>query len=203
MPEFRDFTPQRRQNRDVCTHYRSYQKTLREDFKKRCGYCNDIDKQRIRSYTIDHFVPQNPKDFTHNIASNDYYNLVYACHYCNSAKSNKWPTLDANVPNDGIVGFIEPTEIEYAQIFSRTSSGKIVPKEPSALADYIIEHLELWYPIHERMWKLEKVLGLHHEIQDRLRKTTNAALQQILKEAHYEILIEIVEIQSSVFVEND
>ena len=69
MPVFRELTPNRRPDRKECKHYRSYRKTLREDFNNRCGYCDDSDRLRIRSFTIDHFVPQNPKDFRQMITT--------------------------------------------------------------------------------------------------------------------------------------
>ncbi len=66
--------------------YRYYKAYLREDFNKRCGYCDDRDIicGGIRGFHIDHFRPQKP--FSH--LENDYNNLVYACPYCNGGKSN-------------------------------------------------------------------------------------------------------------------
>lgn len=203
MPVFRDITPKLRENRNECELYTSYRKTLRQDFKHRCGYCNDIDKRRIRSFTIDHFVPQNPKDFTHNIKPNYYYNLIYSCSYCNLAKSNKYPTKDPKKPHNGTVGFIDPTTEEYTQTFERTQFGKIIAKEQSDLTDHIIENLNLWYPIHERMWKLERVMKLNLDIKEKLRKTKNAEIIKDLKDLHYDLLVEIVDIQENIFVENE
>src|SRR5688500_7845216 len=119
MYPFKDATPKRRIDREECVHYESYRKTLREDFLSRCGYCGDIDVLRIRSFTIDHFVPQKPKNFSHTILANNYYNLVYSCRYCNSAKTNKWPTNDPALPNDGKVGFVEPTLELYTGMYQR------------------------------------------------------------------------------------
>ena len=77
MHHFRQDTPKHRANRRVCKHYNSYKKTLRADFKKRCGYCTDLDTNRIRNYVIDHFIPQKPNGWTHTIQPNQYSNLIY------------------------------------------------------------------------------------------------------------------------------
>ena len=204
MHIFRDIAPSRRANRKECKHYTSYRKTLRQDFNNRCGYCNSNDKLRIRSYTIDHFVPQNPKDFTHTIKPNYYYNLVYSCRYCNTYKSNKWPTRDANLSNNGNIGFIDPTEDEYSTLFVRDKVGQIIPSGTNnALAHYIRDELMLWLPIHKNMWKLEKLKMLNQQIREKLKLVTDNNLKDQLEKDHYQILLILDEIQDNIFVEND
>lgn len=200
---FRSSTPARRLNRAICIHYSSYLNTLREDFNQRCGYCNDFDRLRIRSFTIDHFVPQNPDGFTHTIQANYYYNLVYACRYCNGAKTNKWPTKDGSIHNDGKIGFIDPVDETYTKTFKRAKSGKIIPAKESELAEYIIRELGLWLPIHERMWKLEKVNYLIDQIEKKLNTVKDPTLKMELEQLHYLWLKEWRNIQKSVFVENE
>ncbi len=58
MPEFRESTPKRRAILKQKKDYRSYKKELREDFNKRCGYCDDPDSWKDAFYEIDHFVPK-------------------------------------------------------------------------------------------------------------------------------------------------
>lgn len=200
---FRDTTPIRRSGRKECKHYYSYLDTLRTDFNQRCGYCDDLDSLRIRSFTIDHFVPQKPKGFKHDIEPNYYDNLVYACRYCNGAKINKWPTKDANKSTDGKIGFIDPVDEEYTKLYKRSISGKIVPSNDSELAKHIMKELKLWLPIHERMWKLEKVKELNTKIVEKLKIVADAALKKELEQLHYEVLKVWYQIQESVFIENE
>lgn len=204
MHPFREISPIRRPNRVECKHYSSYLKTLREDFKERCGYCDDSDRLRIRSYTIDHFVPQSPDGFTHDIMPNYYYNLVYSCRYCNSAKTNKWPTKDHKTHHDGKIGFIDPIENEYTYLYKRTLTGKITPQDDTnELAHHIIKELKLWLPIHERMWKLEKIKKLNDLIQIKLDELEYGALKVEMEQLHYQILKVWMKIQDSVFVDNE
>lgn len=204
MHSFRDGTPKRRKDREECQNYKSYLKTLREDFLQRCGYCNDLDKLRIRSFTIDHFVPQNPKDFTHTIRPNYYYNLVYSCRYCNSSKTNKWPSMDPTICNDGSVGFIDPTSDSYTQIYKRDADGKITPNaSKSPLAVYIIDELKLWLPIHQLMWKLERIIKLELETKKKLDQIADPILKNDMKDIHYAILTEIHDIRQNIFTANN
>ncbi|WP_289028713.1 HNH endonuclease [uncultured Algoriphagus sp.] len=200
---FRTATPTRRPDRKECKHYYSYLGTLRADFNQRCGYCDDFDRLRIRSFTIDHFVPQNPKDFEHDIPPNYYYNLVYSCRYCHGAKTNKWPTKDAQTPNDGKAGFIDPINDQYTKLYKRSATGKIIPSDDSELAKYIIKELKLWLPVHERMWKLEKVKQLNDKIEEKLKTITDETIKKELEQLHYEVLKVWYQIQESVFVENE
>jgi hypothetical protein len=203
MYSFRDVTPKRRENRDECELYTSYRKTLREDFLYRCGYCNDSDKFRIRSFTIDHFVPQNPKGFTHSIQPNYYYNLVYSCRYCNSSKTNKWPSLDSTIHNDGSIGFVEPTHSDYTNMYKRDGDGKIIPNDANnLLAKHIIDELNLWLPIHQLMWKLERIVKLELETKEKLEQIQDEDLKKGMQEIHYSILKELQNIQENIFAEN-
>lgn len=203
MHVFRNDTPKRRLNRKECKHYTSYKKTLKEDFNSRCGYCDDIDFQKVRNFTIDHFIPQNPLGFSHNIAPNYYYNLVYSCGYCNISKTNKWPTNDPALSNDGNIGFIDPVENDYTNLYQRDVNGKIHPVDSTNnLANYIIKELKLWLPIHQKMWKLEQIRSLNKEITIKLENLKDGQLKDDLEKEHYKILKLWVSIQESIFVEN-
>ncbi len=204
MNPFREKTPSRRPDRAECEHYSSYKDTLREDFNKRCGYCDDSDGFRIRSYTIDHFVPRNPKDFTHDIKPNYYYNLVWACSFCNLAKSNKWFTKDGSIHNDREIGFIEPTSEEYTNLFKRNKDGQIICNGVNQiLAEHIIFELKLWYPLHRTTWRLEKLFFLEEIISDKIQNVADQNLVNEFKELHYEILIFLKNSFRELFAENE
>jgi hypothetical protein len=180
---FRSATPVRRLGRSALIHYTSYRKTLKEDFNNRCGYCGSFDKIFRRSFAIDHFIPQNPTGFTHTLPANDYYNLVYACGYCNSAKTNKWPTNDPAKPNDGKKGFIDPVDPAYDLLFHRDQHGAIgVIKKTNHLSVYIHKELSLSNHIHSILWKLEKVDTSISTIKDLINKQGRTDLQQTLNE---------------------
>lgn len=204
MYPFRNKTPQRRANRKVCKHYTSYRNTLKEDFNSRCGYCHDSDRYRINSFAIDHFVPRNPSGFKATILDNDYSNLVYSCRYCNTAKSNKWPTNDETIYNDGTIGFIDPAEQDYTDLFQRSSFGCIEPTDSeNPLAHYIIAELKLWLPIHEKMWKLEKLDRISEEIEQKIKETRDDDSIKLLEDIHYKLLKGLQEITKGIFVENE
>jgi len=174
---FREVTPQRRENRSECKNYSSYRKTLSEDFLSRCGYCNDYDRYNMQSFSIDHFVPKNPRGFTHNIPPNNYYNLVWSCPHCNSAKSDKWPTKNSLVHNNGMIGFVDPVTNGYGDLFIRDSNGCIIPDKDNDLAKYIVDELKLWLPIHSLMWRLEKLKNIELELKDKEREVDSEELR--------------------------
>lgn len=200
MYPFREGEPQRRKNRAVCELYTSYLKTLKEDFNDRCGYCNDTDKLKLRNFAIDHFVPQNPIGFVNNIPPNNYYNLVYSCNFCNSSKSNTWPTNDETIYNDGNEGFIDPTTVQYTNVFKRNHIGKIECNGISPnLAEYIIKELKLWYPVHEITWKLERVKIQEAEVQEKIKNVKDDVLKAELEKIHSEIRAELGDLYGNLF----
>lgn len=199
MNPFRYKIPQHRNNRKECEHYSSYKDTLEADFNNRCGYCNDLNTYRINNFAIDHFVPQNPNGFAHNIKPNYYYNLVYSCHYCNNSKSNKWPTQDANIHNDGISGFVLPTSKKYGELLYRDKDGTILPMNNTPLASYIIKELNLKHPIHSLLWRFEKVLELEKQVKEKLKVRND----EDLKNLHYELTKEVTDIVRNIFFYND
>jgi len=182
MHPFRQDTPKHRKDRKVCKHYKSYKKTLRSDFNKRCGYCDDIDTNRIRNYVIDHFVPQKPDGWNHTIQPNKYSNLIYACSYCNGAKSNKWPTRNATQSNDGIIGFIKPTQKSYSKVFRRAADGSIIVHNNHPIGIYIHKELNFELSIHSLNWSFEKILEQEKLLEKLNRKITDNILKQQLAE---------------------
>jgi uncharacterized protein (TIGR02646 family) len=199
MYEFIEITPKHRPNPPVYANYAQYKNLLIEDFKKRCAYCNDLNKYRIKSFAIDHFIPQKPENFKPNLPPNQYDNLIYCCSYCNRAKWNKWPTNDESVENDGNVGFIKPTKDEYKSLFFRNSNGRIIPIENNNLAVYLKDELMLWHPIHSLMWRIEKLMDLEEKVDLKLKKIKNEELSSI----HYEITKEITDIFRQIYSSND
>ncbi|HEX8348618.1 MAG TPA: HNH endonuclease [Hymenobacter sp.] len=199
MINFRNHLPMRRANRAECEHYSAYRDTLRVDFDRRCGYCNDYDKFRIRSFTLDHFLPRNPIGFSHCIKPNNYYNLVYACMHCNLAKSNKWPTNDANVPNDGNMGFVDPTLLEYSNLFERSAEGDIIPKQGNKLAAFIIIELNLWLPFHAKMWRFEMLKSFENQ----LKALPHAKRTERVNDKIAELAMAISELIDDIFAGND
>lgn len=204
MYPFRKNTPKRRENAKERKNYRSHKNDLKEDFNGRCGYCDDTDFFKIRSFAIDHFVPKTPKDFTHDIEPSYYFNLVYACNFCNGAKSNKWITKDASIHNDGKQGFVEPTSEEYTQLFKRDTDGAIVCNGINKnLSQYIIGELKLWYPVHRITWKLEKLNELEKNVSIEIQRLENSPLKTELVAMQNEIRGILIDLFRSLFVENE
>jgi hypothetical protein len=200
MHPFRLGEPDRRKGRVVCELYTSYRKNLKEDFNDRCGYCDDTDKLKLRNFAIDHFVPQNPIGFVNSIPPNDYYNLVYSCNFCNSSKSNKWPSNDEKVYNDGNEGFIDPTTVQYTNTFKRNHLGKIECNGISPnLAEYIINELKLWYPVHQITWKLERVKVQESLVKEKIKNVKDNVLKAELEKIHYDILQELEDLYENLF----
>lgn len=204
MYPFRNKTPKRREDAKEREKYESHRKDLREDFNERCGYCDDTDFFKIRSFAIDHFVPRNPKDFNHTIKPNFYYNLVYACNFCNGAKTNKWITKDALIHNDGKQGFIEPTSEEYTNLFKRDKDGTIVCNGINAnLSEYIIKELKLWYPVHRITWKLERLNNLEKRVSKEIEKLEDLSLKTQLESTQNEVRGILIELFRNLFTENE
>lgn len=192
----REKTPKRRKNRSVCKKYTSYRKTLRADFHDRCGYCASFDKIRSKSFAIDHFVPQNPDGWSHSLRDNDYYNLVYSCGNCNSSKSNKWPTKNENIHNDGVQGFVDPTSANYENLFQRDSDGFIIQKTSSdQLSKYILTELSLNMPVHSILWKLERLDNSIESTSSKLSTSPNVDLKAL----HYQLLEQYHQLVNELF----
>ena len=133
--------------------YRSYKEDLRQDFKERCGYCDDPDEffGGIRGYHIDHFAPKStfPKFET------EYSNLVYSCPYCNSAKSDKWIGNNSSVSHNGSEGFIDPCDEEYECHLDRDGEGRILGR--SKLGGYMVRELQLYLLRHQFIWQTQRL----------------------------------------------
>jgi len=152
--------------------YTLFKPYIREDFNKRCGYCDDLDIYHggVRGYQIDHFKPHSIPKFTP--LKKEYSNLVYSCPFCNRAKSNKWKDVG---------GFIDPCEDEYDNHLARNNRGQIVSKTEQG--KYIYENLNLHLKRHELLWMIEKIIQQKEEL---------ISYKRILKKTHPKY-VEIIE----------
>lgn len=133
--------------------YRAYKEQLREDFYKKCGYCDGSDTHvgGLRGSHIDHLAPRSKFP----ALENSYQNLVYSCPFCNRAKSDKWIGNDPAVPNDGQKGFVDPCDPQLDQHLKRDEVGKIVYLTP--LGRYLIDNLNLRLARHQFIWQLDHI----------------------------------------------
>lgn len=142
--------------------YRRYKKPLRKDFNNRCGYCDIEDKWLggKRIYHVDHFAP---KKFSYLI--NDYSNLVYACPYCNIAKSDDWVSDNPkeNICND--IGYVDPCSEEYDKLFYRDNEGNIIYSD-IGVGKYMYTKLKLYAKRHSVIWNLQRLERLKKELQE-------------------------------------
>lgn len=144
-------------------HYRDYRIDLRNDFNGSCGYCDDNDKFQDKStFHIDHFAPKSKFPDLEL----EYKNLVYSCRFCNIAKSNKWISGDANIPNNGMLGFIDPCDENYDEHLYRDSKGSINAK--SDLGCYLVKELNLGLIRHEYLWKARKLRAQKQKLEELL-----------------------------------
>jgi hypothetical protein len=154
---------QQKPNR-TCTNtyanYISFKPYIREDFNKRCGYCDDSDLFHggARGYQIDHFKPHSIERFS--TLKEEYSNLVYSCPFCNRAKSNKWENKE---------GFIDPCCDEYDYHISRNDKGQI-QYDTIPQGKYIYENLNLYLPRHELLWMIEKLQNQSHQINNEINR---------------------------------
>lgn len=127
-------------------NYRDFKPYLRDDFNKRCGYCDDLDTacDGWRGFHIDHFRPHSIVRFA--ILKHNYSNLIYSCPYCNNKKSDTWKDVD---------GFIDPCETEYDNHIYRNSEGRIEYKTDRG--KFIFDNLNLGLKRHELLWCIENL----------------------------------------------
>ncbi len=179
---FRDFTPKRQNITRKVSDYKNHRSDLKNDFKERCGYCNDIYVWRFASFEIDHFIPRkkDKKTFLTIKSETDYSNLVYACKSCNNSKSNKWPTNDENLHNENDIGFIDPCDDNYNLQFDRLNNGQI--KAITSLGTWMFKELKLYKPQHEFIWNLEELDKIIEESEIILKSTTDETLTSDLKD---------------------
>lgn len=133
--------------------YSLYKPELRDDFSKKCGYCDTLDYYSggVKGFHIDHFAPK--KKFV--ALCNSYENLIYCCPICNMGKSDDWPSDDANISYVGDIGYIDPCSPHYPSHLARTSDGKIVAL--TELGTYIHKRLKLSLKRRQLCWLIDKM----------------------------------------------
>jgi hypothetical protein len=185
MPVLRKETPQRQKITQKVRDYTEHRDNLREDFDKRCGYCNDPDCFRRAHYEIDHFIPKKilKKNFPikeeYKIKEQEYSNLVYSCHSCNNAKGKQWPTGNMEIHYKNNVGFIDPCNTEYDNQFERNGNGEIIPK--TDLGKWMLNALKLWKPEHSIIWHLDELKQSMDDIKKIIADENSIGKEQLEK----------------------
>ena len=136
-------------------------KYLAIDFKHRCAYCDDLDSiyGGQASYAVEHFAPKGkfPQ------LKYTYDNLLYACRFCNTSKSDDWPSNSPSINVVGERGYIDPCTDEYYKHLDRDdSTGCIYYK--TELGKYMYEHLKLYLKRHSTIFMVEKLKGKREEL---------------------------------------
>ena len=146
-------------------NYKKYEPELSEDFGHICGYCGKSEMVSTKGFEIDHFVPN---DIDSSLKT-DYNNLVYCCFTCNRKKSNKWPTNNKELPNNGKEGFVDPATEEYDKHLERATKGDIIAITP--VGTYMKEKVFKFHlrPIKE-IWKYMQIL---HKLDQLDEKQSN------------------------------
>ena len=153
MLRIKDKVPVRSYSGEKWKTNKTNKKYLALDFEHRCAYCDDWDKYNggMRSYHVEHFAPKEkfPElKFTYD-------NLLYACPYCNEAKSDKWPSDRADEPVVNDEGFVDPCTEEYYQYIYRNEDGSIGYN--GELGKDIYEELNLYLKRHQVNYNLVRV----------------------------------------------
>ena len=164
--QLRTVKPKRNHHDKQYKSYRCYKNLLRSDFNNKCGYCDvlDIYVGGKNGFHIDHFRPKSK--FPH--LEVDYSNLIYACPYCNIAKSDDWPgnNTESVVQNKG---YIDPCSDEYDDHLCRLSNGRIIAI--TKLGKYMKQRLKLDLKRHQLIWINEKLDKLLRELNYYIKKT--------------------------------
>lgn len=196
MANLREKIPCRSTDIYKYSDFHKYKPFLREDFNKRCGYCDDSDIRSggHRYYQIDHFVPQ--KVFI-NLKDNDYHNLVYSCPFCNREKWHKWPSNDENISIIENSGFVDPCSKDFDNHLDRNADGKISVQ--TEIGQYMFKELNLGLKRHAILWNLEKLMRQIDEISMLIDNEKD----DTLKETLLSLYEEQKRFQDSLDIEND
>ena len=141
-------------------------KYLAQDFNHRCAYCDDLDRYNggMRSYHVEHFAPK--EKFP--ALKYTYDNLLYACPYCNEAKSDKWPSDSPEISVVGDKGFIDACTEEYYKYIYRNEDGSIGYN--GKLGKYIYNELNLYLKRHQVNYNLVSINERIKELRDIIRR---------------------------------
>lgn len=191
--KLRETIPQRRPNPKTVARYGSYKDDLRNDFNRRCGYCDDEDRWTGKKlfFQIDHFVP---RKYLKTISEAEYGNLVYSCFFCNNSKRADWPTNDEMLHNDGHEGYIDVCDPVYDEQFYRDSTGEIVAC--TELGHYMYCKLKLFLKRHAILWKLSRIRDQIREIEKIMKEKKSLGSNEKLlrlKAMHYDYFEQLTE----------
>jgi len=157
---------------------------LKNDFGHKCAYCDDHDRYYggSKNYHVDHFAPK--AKFMH--LQYDYDNLLYACPFCNQAKSDKWIGKDEYEAVVGDCGFIDPCSSEYFKHLERNDNGEIVSK--SEIGNYMYKELKLYLDRHRICFMIEKIADKRKQIKSkRDQLITSGQDASIFETAYHEV----------------
>ena len=161
----------------------SNKKHLAIDFKHRCAYCDDLDNiyNGKSSYAVEHFAPKGKFPqlrFTYD-------NLLYACRFCNTSKSDDWPSDSPKINVVGERGYVDPCTNEYYIHLDRdNNTGCIFYK--TEIGKYMYEHLKLYLKRHSVSFMMEKIYAKREELEESIKEDINKGLDISIKK---EVLI--------------
>ncbi len=156
-------------------NYKTYLEPLRNDFSKRCWYCNipDVFYGWIKEFHIDHFKPKKNKSFpAFSSLTNEYTNLVYSCPSCNRYKGNTW---SASEPN-----WIDPIEPIYWQLFFKEKSFLLWYDHTNANARYIYLKLRLFWRRKQYQYLIDELLTLINRLKEKQEITPNQEILNLI-----------------------
>ncbi len=108
------------------TRYTSYRPFVEIEFSRRCVYCRLPDLVgQSGSFSIDHYRPS--KKFESLV--NEYSNLYWCCHACNSIKQDYWPDAgdeaETFIPNPCEHRMFEHLRMDGLEVEGRTTAGAV------------------------------------------------------------------------------
>lgn len=150
---------ERRKNVTGLKHYSDARGILEEDFHSLCGYCGKNGRVMHEKFHTDHFVPKTLDP----ARINDYYNLVWACPQCNLSKSDKWPTKDKGISNDGTKGFVDPADKQFDEHVKRNEEGYVVGITPVGKSICSMLHLDVRRT--DLYWKIDRLRNMEDQLE--------------------------------------
>lgn len=154
-------------------------KYLAIDFKHRCAYCDDLDNiyNGQDTYAVEHFAPKGK--FPHLRYTYD--NLLYACRFCNTSKSDDWPSDSPSINVVGECGYIDPCTNEYYKHLDRDdNTGCIFYK--TEIGKYMYYHLKLYLKRHSIIFMIEKLEAKREELKDSIDEDVKKGIDVSVKE---------------------
>ncbi|MCX5795035.1 MAG: hypothetical protein NTY77_06045 [Elusimicrobia bacterium] len=121
--------------------YKDWKPHLRQEAQYQCVYCaiHEACFGGERNFHVEHFKPKS----RFKTLINRYDNLFYSCAICNTFKGSQWPGHVGN--NFSLVGFIDPSKVDYCAIFSVDAHAGLLSAGNNA-GRFMIEQLYLNRP---------------------------------------------------------